>query len=444
MTGAATLIPATLAVALLAFMGPAQAETRTGASAFGDWRDDAPGVRRRFTLGDLPQPTPDKASANHATVAKSEEVLPKVPAGFSIERIASGIAGARVIRIAPNGDYFVADSLAGRILVLRPGGNDEMERSIFARGLTRPYGIAFYPSGPDPKWVYVANSNSVVRFPYANGDLVAKSGPEWIVKNIPSSHHWTRDIAFSPDDRTLFLSVGSGSNVAESIGQEPPGGLEAFAAAKPLGAAWGSEARRGDVLAFTPEGKDEAIFATGLRNCSGMTIQPASGALWCVVNERDALGDDIPFEFATRVEKGAFYGWPWYYSGGQEDPRHKGVRPDLAGKVAVPDVLIQPHSAPLNIAFYDGKSFPQDYRGDAFVALHGSWNRSARTGYKVVRLIFKDGKPTGEYEDFVTGFVLSDKDVWGRPVGVAVDRDGALLITEDGSGTIWRVTYSGG
>ena len=197
-------------------------------------------------------------------------------------------------------------------------------------------------------------------------------------------------------------------------------------------------------MAFDPDGKNGRIVATGLRNCSGMAVQPATGTLWCVVNERDALGDNVPFEYATTVRQGAFYGWPWYYIGDNEDPRHKGERPDLAGKATIPDVLMQAHSAPLNIAFYTGKNFPAEYQGDAFVTLHGSWNRGNRTGYKVVRLLFKDGKPTGEYEDFMTGLVTSGGDVWGRPVGVAVAKDGALIVTEDGNGTIWRVTHGNG
>jgi glucose/arabinose dehydrogenase len=212
----------------------------------------------------------------------------------------------------------------------------------------------------------------------------------------------------------------------------------------PLGAAWGEEDGRADVLAFDPDGKNGRIAATGLRNCSGLTVQPATGALWCVVNERDSLGDNIPFEFATTVKDGAFYGWPWYYIGNNEDPRRKGERPDLAGKATIPDVLMQAHSAPLNIVFYEGSNFPAEYKGDAFVALHGSWNRGVRTGYKVVRLKFKDGKPTGEYEDFITGFVISNDSVWGRPVGVAVAKDGALILTEDASGTIWRITHVDG
>ena len=174
-----------------------------------------------------------------------------------------------------------------------------------------------------------------------------------------------------------------------------------------------------------------------------MPVQPETGTLWCAVNERDGLGDNVPFDYATSVKEGAFYGWPWYYIGDHEDPRHANGRRDLAGHVTVPDVLFQAHSAPLGISFYEGSQFPADYKGDAFVALHGSWNRGVRTGYKVVRLIFEDGKPTGEYEDFMTGFVVSDEQVWGRPVGVATARDGSLIVSEDGSGTLWRVTYKG-
>ena len=172
-------------------------------------------------------------------------------------------------------------------------------------------------------------------------------------------------------------------------------------------------------------------------------MQPETSALWCAVNERDILGDDLPPDYATRVREGGFYGWRWYYIGANEDPRHKGERPDLASAVVTPDVLIQPHSAPLGIAFYDGAQFPAEFKGDAFVALHGSWNRSKRTGYKVVRLLFKDGKPTGEYEDFLVGFVNDDADVWGRPVDVAVAQDGALLVTDDGGGALWRIAYRG-
>ena len=159
------------------------------------------------------------------------------------------------------------------------------------------------------------------------------------------------------------------------------------------------------------------------------------------MNERDEIGDDVPFEYATKVKQGAFYGWPWFYIGGNEDPRHKGERSDLKDKVTVPDVLLEAHSAPLQIAFYDGENFPPEYKGDAFVTMHGSWNRGKRSGNKVVRLLFKNNKPTGEYEDFLTGFIVSNETAWGRPVGVAIGQDGSLFISEDGSGTIWKVSY---
>jgi glucose/arabinose dehydrogenase len=212
-------------------------------------------------------------------------------------------------------------------------------------------------------------------------------------------------------------------------------------ASRALGAAWGEEENRADVLAFAPDGSAGRIFAAGLRNCSGLAIQPETAALWCVVNERDMLGDNLPPDFATSVASGGFYGWPWYYIGAHEDPAHKGQRPDLANRIAIPDILLQAHSAPLGIVFYEGSQFPAEYKGDAFAALHGSWNRAKRTGYKVVRLIFKDGKATGEYEDFLTGFVVDDAGVWGRPVDVAVAHDGSLLITDDDGGAIWRVAY---
>ncbi|RUW52413.1 sorbosone dehydrogenase family protein [Mesorhizobium sp. M8A.F.Ca.ET.021.01.1.1] len=418
-----------------------------GAAAFGDWRADRPGVRRLIKPEDLPKPYATKSASNGAGIVDMPaNAKPRLPSGFSAELIASGIDNPRVVRVAPNGDLFVADSEANQIRVYRltKDSAKPAENGIFAGGLNQPYGIAFYPLGNDPQWVYVANSDSIVRFAYRNGDLKASGDPQTIVDNIPANHHWTRDIAFSPDGKTLYLSVGSGSNVAEDMGKRPRGGLDAWGKSKPLGASWGSEAGRAEVRAFDPDGKNGRVVATGLRNCSGMTVQPATGAPWCVVNERDALGDNVPAEYATSVREGAFYGWPWYYIGNNEDPRHKGERPDLAGKADIPDVLMQAHSAPLNIAFYDGKSFPPEYRGDAFVTLHGSWNRGNRTGYKIVRLLFKDGKPTGEYEDFMTGFVASNGEVWGRPVGVAVAGDGSLIVSEDGNGTIWRVTYSGG
>jgi glucose/arabinose dehydrogenase len=418
-----------------------------GAAAYGDWRTDAPGVRRKLTPADMPAPLASRPASNFSQVfARPAGASPKVPAGFSVAVFAKGLNEPRVVRVAPNGDIFVAESAAGRVRVLRAdaSGSTQAKSEIFAAGLDRPFGIAFYPPGPNPAYVYVATPAQVLRFAYRAGDLKASGAPETVVPSLAGGGaHWTRDIAFSPDGKTMFVSVGSASNIAQ--GMQPLYGdeLAAFAAAHALGAAWGPEENRANVLAFDPDGRNMRVFAAGIRNCSGLTVQPEGGALWCAVNERDVLGDDLPPDFATRVREGQFYGWPWYYIGANEDPRRKGERPDLAGKVAVPDVLIQPHSAPLGLAFYDAAQFPAEYRGDAFVALHGSWNRAKRTGYKVVRLLFKNGEPTGEYEDFLVGFVVDDDNVWGRPVDVAVARDGALLVTDDGGGVIWRIVHKG-
>jgi glucose/arabinose dehydrogenase len=369
--------------------------------------------------------------------------MPQVPPGFKISLFASNLSGPRTIRVAPNGDIFVAETHAGRIRALRAadGATQPTENVVFAAGLNRPFGIAFYPNGENPRWVYVANSESVVRFPYHAGDLKAAGAPEIVVPSLPRGYgHSTRDLVFTPDNARMLVSVGSATNDAEGMG-EPPGGLQQWIAKQPLGAIWGEEADRAAVLSFDPEGKSRKLFATGIRNCVGLAIQPATGVPWCSTNERDGLGDDLVPDYVTRVREGAYYGWPWYYIGDHEDPHHAGQRPDLKDKVTTPDVLIEAHSASLGLTFYDGSNFPPEYRGDAFAAEHGSWNRSKRTGYKIIRIRLKDGLPTGEYEDFVTGFVVNDREVWGRPVGVAVAHDGALLMSEDVNGTIWRISH---
>jgi glucose/arabinose dehydrogenase len=414
-------------------------KTLTGAEAFGSWEQAKPGVVRLIKPSDLPAPYATESASNAPDqAARPAGAMPEVPEGFRVSEFASGMSEPRVIEIAPNGDVFVADSGSGEINVFRMGDDGGVaKKDVFATGLDQPYGIAFYPLGDNPQYVYIANTGSVVRYPYKDGDTKASGPAETIVAELPAGGgHWTRDLEFSPDGKTLFVSVGSGSNVAEGMDSDAP---EGFIDSHPLGAAWSDEEDRADVLAFDPDGKNKRVFATGLRNCSGLTTQPETGALWCVVNERDELGNDLPPDYATHVEDGAFYGWPWYYIGGNEDPRLKGKRPDLADKVTVPDVLFQAHSAPLGIAFYEGNQFPADYKGDAFVAMHGSWNRDHRTGYKIVRLPFDDGKPTGEYQDFMTGFVLDDQSAWGRPVDVTMAKDGSLLVSDDGSGTIWRV-----
>jgi glucose/arabinose dehydrogenase len=431
-------------IAVVAFA----ADELTGPAAYGDWKADAPGLRRKITAADLAAPfaSPSVREMAHL-VAQPAGARLSAPAGFSVTLFADHLREPREIRTAPNGDIFVAESAAGQLRVLRPGDGaaKPAQSEVFASGLDRPFGIAFYPPGPDPRFVYIAMTNTVVRYPYKNGDLKAGGAAETVVPKLAESDsdHWTRDIVFSPDGKRMFVSVGSGSNDAESMPKKSVDEAKQWDAQHGLGAAWGYETDRADVLIFDPEGQGRRVFAAGLRNCVTMALEPKTGDLWCSTNERDGLGDNLPPDYLTRVREGAFYGWPWYYIGDHEDPRHKGERPDLAGKITVPDVLIQPHSAPLQMTFYDGAMFPGEYRGSAFAALHGSWNRHLRTGYKIVRAILRDGVPTGEYEDFVIGFVTPDGSVWGRPVGVTVARDGALLFSEDANGTIWRVSYSG-
>jgi glucose/arabinose dehydrogenase len=289
--------------------------------------------------------------------------------------------------------------------------------------------MAFYPAGPNPHYLYVANTNSVIRFSYRNGDTRARSAPEKVVPILPAGGklkgggHWTRNLAFSRDGAKMYVSVGSFTNVWEE--REV------------------NEAGRAAIHEYNPDGTGHRFYATGIRNPVGLAIHPQTGELWTAVNERDGLGDHLPFDYVTRVQEGGFYGWPWYYLGQNQDPRHPGEEPQLRTKTLTPEVLLQAHSAALNLTFYTGSQFPAEYRNDAFLALHGSWNRARRTGYKLVRLRLQDGKPTGEYEDFMTGFVTPDANVWGRPVGVTVNKEGVLLVTDDAGGCVWRITYTG-
>ena len=424
---AATL--ATWAVANAPAEAPnAPSATRTGRDALGDWTTDAPGVRRKLTVDDLPRPNETPSAKNLPKVVKRPEgAWPKAPEGFKVTEFATGLTNPRVIMTAPNGDIFLAESQAGRVKVLRDADGDGKPElvQVFAERLNRPFGIAFYPPGPNPTHVYVANTTNVVRFPYKVGDTKATGGPETIIKELPGfaqltgGGHWTRDVDFSPDGKRMFVSVGSRSNNSDNEGEK----------------------RRADILEFDPEGKGEKLYASGIRNPVGLAIQPGTGVVWTSVNERDGLGDHLVPDYITHVEEGGFYGWPWYYIGSHQDPDHVGKHPELKGKVIVPDVILQSHSASLDLAFYTGDQFPAEYKGDIFAAEHGSWNRERRTGYKVVRAPLKDGKATGEYEDFLVGFVTPEGNVWGRPVGVTVAKDGSLLVTDDGSNTIWRVSY---
>jgi glucose/arabinose dehydrogenase len=422
-----------------------------GQAAYGDWRADAPGVRRYITPSDLPAPYASTSVENVVSaITKPAAAKLNVPSGFTVKLLASGLNQPRLIRAAPNGDIFIAESGAGQIRVLRlsDAGDEVIANETFASGLRLPFGTAFYPIGNDPQWVYVANTDSIVRFRYRSGDFHAQGKPEVVVPSLPQGGHWTRDIAFSPDDTKMFVSVGSASNDAELIiafNLSSPRQLLAFLRQKISNVLVGSadEVGRADVLVFNPNGDGRHIYASGIRNCVGMAINPTTGDLWCSTNERDGLGDDLPPDYITRVREGGFYGWPWYYIGAHEDPLHAGARPDLKNEVIVPDILIQPHSASLQMMFYSGAQFPAEYTGNAFAAQHGSWNRGKRTGYKIIRAIVKDGVASGEYEDFVTGFVIDDERVWGRPVGITQARDGSLLFSDDANGTIWRVSYLG-
>jgi glucose/arabinose dehydrogenase len=395
---------------------------------FTDYRYEKPGTVRKITLKDLPSPLATSSAGNGPQlVPRPENAWPQVPPGFKVGLYTSDLPDARLIRTAPNGDFFLAESQAGEIKVFRgiTADGKPVETQTFATGLNRPFGINFYPPGPNPEWVYIGNTDAVVRFPYQNGDLKARGPAEHLVDLPSGKGHWTRDIQFSLDGKKMFVSVGSGSNI------DDPDTTPA-------------EKNRADVLEFNPDGSDMKIYAYGIRNCVGLAVNPKSGELWCSVNERDALGDNLVPDYITHLEEGGFYGWPWWYMGRHQDPRHDGKHPELKDKVITPDVLLNPHNASLEITFYNGKQFPTEYQGDIFAAEHGSWNRLVRAGYELVRVpLHQTGHASGEYEDFMTGFVVDGGHVWGRPVGVTVAPDGSLLVTDDGSKSIWRISYGG-
>jgi glucose/arabinose dehydrogenase len=392
---------------------------------FTDYRYEKPGTVRHIRLENLPAPFASESASNGPKiVARPQNARLHVPQGFKVEVYATGLNNPRLMRTAPNGDFFLAETNGGDIKVFRgitADGKPEQVQ-VFATGLTTPFGIAFYPPGPRPQWVYVANMDSVVRFPYHNGDLTS-TGPPQRLADLPSGgHHRSRDIQFSADGTKMFVSVGSQENVDDSP----------------------AETNRADILEYRPDGSGFRIYASGLRNAVGIALNPETGELWCSVNERDGLGNDLVPDYITHVEDGGFYGWPWWYMGGHQDPRLPGTHPELQPKVITPDVILQPHNASLQMTFYDGKQFPAEFQGDIFAAEHGSWNRSPRAGYEVIRVpLHQTGHATGEYEDFLTGFVVDDENVWGRPVGVTVAPDGSLLVSDDGSGSIWRISYTG-
>jgi len=455
----------------------AQQPLLTGQAAFTNWDQQSPGVRHKITVADLPEPKPDEAVNNQPhVIPKPADAWPVAPPGFKVTLYAGGdakpmqradnkehmeLSGGtftmpRLMRTAPNGDIFLADSGAGKLIVMRGSTPDGKAATLetFATGLDHPFGIAFFPAD-NPQYVYVGNATTVQRFPYKTGDLHATGPAETIVPDIPGyaqlagGGHWTRDVVFTKDGKML-VSVGSGSNV-DDADTHP------------------REFHRADVLEYTPDGKFLEVYAHGIRNCVGEAINPVTGSLWCSTNERDNLGNHLVPDYVTSVPENSFFGWPWYYMGGHLDPRLQNPcasgtgpnpqltapisddaakdckRQDISKRVKTPDVIVQPHMASLEMVFYPSQktSFPATYGGYAFAAEHGSWNRKDRAGYEVISIPMKDGKATGEYADFLTGFVTKDGGVWGRPVGVTVGNDGSLYVTDDGSRSVWRVTYTG-
>jgi glucose/arabinose dehydrogenase len=483
------LAACTLAVTVPAALAQQQ-PLLTGQSAFTDWSQQAPGVRHKITLADLPQPKPEESVGNQPNlIPRPADAWPIAPAGFKVTLYAGGDAAPlqrkdntehmrlsggtftqpRIVRTAPNGDIFLADTGAGTLFVLRGATTDGKAATMekFATGLDHPFGIAFYPA-ENPRYVYVGNATTIQRFAYHPGDLHATGAPETMVPDIPGyaqlagGGHSSRDVVFTKDGKHMLVSVGSGSNV-DDADTHP------------------REFHRADILEFTPEGKFEQVYASGIRNCVGEAINPITGSLWCSTNERDELGNYLVPDYVTSVPEHSFFGWPWYYMGGHLDPRRQNPcadgpggnqqlsapltadqaknckRVDLSKKVVTPEVLVQPHMASLEMVFYpqhfavnlsDDHSaeelhmFPS-FSGDIFAAEHGSWNRDPRAGYEVISIPMHDGHATGEYDDFLTGFVTKTGQVWGRPVGVTVANDGSLIVVDDGSRSVWRVAYTG-
>jgi glucose/arabinose dehydrogenase/cytochrome c2 len=415
-----------------------------------DWKKDAPGVVHRVDVAKLPAPYLTPSATNFPRVVpKPEGAALKLPKGFKVEPFVTGLTGPRTMVSAPNGDIFVAETNAGRIKVLRPSADGKTAAvTVFSQGLLQPYGIAFQPAA-NPQWIYISEVNRVVRYPYKAGETTASTVPEVVIPQLSpvGGGHFTRDIVFSPDGKRFWVSVGSQSNFAEDMPKKNAAEAKAWDAQHGLGAAYGNEENRAAVRVFEVGGDTKGrTWATGIRNCTAMTMQPKNNAIWCTTNERDMLGDDLVPDYATSVKEGSFYGWPWYYMGKYEEPRLKGDRPDLAGKASVPDVPFTAHSAAMNILFYNNttgaSAFPKEYQGLPFVVLHGSWNRAFRTGHKIVTLPMKGDKATGSYVDFLTGFITETGDSWGRPVAISLLKDGSLLLADDGANLIYRISYS--
>ncbi|WP_159800504.1 sorbosone dehydrogenase family protein [Flavobacterium sp. MK4S-17] len=379
-------------------------------------------------IGDITLPAPyssESVTKRSGMEDWPEGSTPKAPAGFTVTKFAGDLKNPRNTYIAPNNDVFIVESgthnSADRVTVFRDKDNDGIfeTRNVFLEGLNQPYGMLVLNN-----YFYVANTDGLYRYPYKNNTLKLEGKGEKIV-DLPAggyNNHWTRNLISNADGSKIYISVGSASNNAEH-------GME-------------EEVRRANILEINPDGSGERIYASGLRNPVGMDWNPANNELWTAVNERDELGDNLVPDYITSVKEGGFYGWPYSYFGQIEDPRMKGKRPDLVKKAIVPDVPVGSHTASLGIAFYDKDAFPAKYKNGAFVGQHGSWNRSVLSGYKVLFVPFKNGKPSGQPEDFLTGFIADEKKakVYGRPVAVTVMNDGSLLVNDDSGNTVWKVS----
>jgi glucose/arabinose dehydrogenase len=387
-----------------------------------------PGNVVKTAIGDITLPPPyatESKTNNSKVIGWPTGKTPKAPEGFTVTKFADGFENPRWTYIAPNQDIFVVESgtrsSKNQITVLRDKDRDGKfeTREVFISGLNKPFGMLVLKD-----FFYIANTDGLYRYPYKNNPLKLETKGEKILE-LPAggyNNHWTRNLLASPDGNKIYVSVGSGSNVGEN-------GMD-------------KEVRRAAILEINPDGTGEKIFASGLRNPVGMDWNPANKELWTAVNERDELGDDLVPDYITSVKRDGFYGWPYSYFGSIPDPRMKGERKDLVEKAIVPDVPVGSHTASLGLAFYTKDAFPAKYKNGAFVGQHGSWNRSKISGYKVLFAPFKDGKPSGKPEDFLTGFIsdANKAEVYGRPVAVTVMNDGSLLVNDDSSNTIWKVT----
>jgi glucose/arabinose dehydrogenase len=382
--------------------------------------DQEPGARIRIYPSRLPLPYATDSVENPPEVMGLPRQPPiRLPAGFIVNAFAQDLTNPRWMAVAPNGDLFVAESSAGKVTLLRDSegkGHADIV-STFASGFRRPHGLAFQGD-----FLYVADIDGVWRLPWQPGMTRAAAAPAPVTSPGAfggSETHWTRTLLFNLDGSRFYVAIGAATNLGED----------------PL--------PRASVQSFNADGGDQRTLAAGLRNPVGLALYPGTDQVYAVVDERDGMGDGLVPDFLTRLQTGGFYGWPYAYIGRNPQPDFP-ERPDLVDKTLVPDLLFQAHSSPLGLVFYEGSQFPLEYRGDAFVALHGSWNRGEPTGYKVVRVPFKNGQPLGYYETFLSGFWIDGTQrakVWGRPAGLAVAADGSLLIADDVANVIWRVSY---